>query len=191
MRYHQYSATCHIIDYHSNYWGTFIIMKVVPLHALSRASCTKLSEWASRALVASSKIKIFGFFRRALAIATLTMVDDIINDFLFVNVFHLCSPLLLAARKSHAPFSNECSIPTRKLLNKLVGVGQLGRGDDIIVRSRGAAVANVFHDSRTKQHGLLVDVPYDLLSQPGGIERAKSMAIQSDFPVIRLVESLQ
>ncbi|KVI09116.1 hypothetical protein Ccrd_012503 [Cynara cardunculus var. scolymus] len=44
---------------------------VLPTIRRSRASCTMLSEPESRALVASSRSKIFGFFNIALAIAIL------------------------------------------------------------------------------------------------------------------------
>ncbi len=48
-------------------WATTIVVR--PTMIWSSASCTIFSEWASRALVASSKRRIAGFFRMARAMA--------------------------------------------------------------------------------------------------------------------------
>jgi len=50
-------------------WATMMVVRLIII--LSNASCTTLSDSASSALVASSRSKILGSFRIALAMATL------------------------------------------------------------------------------------------------------------------------
>src|SRR5437867_3857284 len=96
--------------------------------------------------------------------------------------------LPLPAGEGRAPLADDAVVPVFQLTDELVGVGGLGRRDDLVRARFGAAVRNIFPDGRAEQQRLLEHEP-DLAPQRLAAIMADVDPVDEDRPFLGLVQT--
>ena len=96
--------------------------------------------------------------------------------------------LALAARQTHAAFTQEALIAARQARNEFVGGGHFGGGDDFLVAGADAAVADVFHRVFGEDHCVLRH-DADGAAQGMQIQILDVHAVEQDVAALRIVEA--
>jgi len=99
-------------------------------------------------------------------------------------------PLTLAARELRALRADLRIIFVRERLDEVVGVGCLGRLDDLLVGRALLAVPNVLHDRRLEEYRLLCNEA-NLVAQPLHVELPHIHAVDEHAALCWIVESRQ